>query len=328
MKKIKRIAALLLAGLLALCCAGCGGNAATAETDGLKVVSTIFPGYDWLQNLMAGTGSTPTLMMKNGVDMHSFQPTAADIVSLSDADLFLYVGGTSDGWVEDALANARNEKIAAVGMMEVLEGRLLRETLSEGMQEDHDHGEEGHEGAYDEHVWLSLRNAEAVCAALCDALCEIDPEHAETYRSNLEGYTEALRTLDADFADTVENGAYDTLLFGDRFPFTYLMADYGLRYYAAFPGCSAETEASFATVSFLAGKLDALSLPAVLTIDGSDQSIAKTVIENSSRPDTAILTLDSMQSVKKEEIEQGASYLSIMEQNRAVLAQALGAGGD
>ena len=328
MKKIKRIAALLLAGLLAVCCAGCGGDAATAETGGLKAVSTIFPGYDWLCNLMDGTGSEPALLMENGVDMHSFQPTAADIVSLSDADLFLYVGGTSDGWVEDALANAQNEKIAAVDMMEVLEGRLLQETLSEGMQEDRDHGEAGHEGAYDEHVWLSLRNAEAVCAALCDALCEIDPEHAETYRSNLEGYTEALRALDADFADTVENGAYDTLLFGDRFPFTYLMADYGLRYYAAFPGCSAETEASFATVSFLAGKLDALSLPAVLTIDGSDQSIAKTVIENSSRPDTAILTLDSMQSVKKEEIEQGASYLSIMEQNRAVLAQALGAGGD
>ena len=327
MKKIKRIAALLLAGLLAVCCAGCGGDAATAEPDGLKVVSTIFPGYDWLCNLMDGSGSEPALLMENGVDMHSFQPTAADIVSLSDADLFLYVGGTSDGWVEDALANARNEKIAAVDMMEVLEGRLLQETLSEGMQEDHGHGEEGH-GAYDEHVWLSLRNAETVCTALCDALCEIDPEHAETYRSNLEGYTEALRALDADFADTVENGAYDTLLFGDRFPFTYLMADYGLRYYAAFPGCSAETEASFATVSFLAGKLDALSLPAVLTIDGSDQSIAKTVIENSSRPDTAILTLDSMQSVKKEEIEQGASYLSIMEQNRAVLAQALGAGGD
>ena len=114
MKKIKRIAALLLAGLLAVCCAGCGGNAATAETDGLKVVSTIFPGYDWLQNLMAGTGSTPTLMMKNGVDMHSFQPTAADIVSLSDADLFLYVGGTSDQWVEDALINAQNEGIVAV----------------------------------------------------------------------------------------------------------------------------------------------------------------------------------------------------------------------
>ena len=327
MKKIKRIAALLLAGLLAVCCAGCGGDAATAEPGGLKVVSTIFPGYDWLCNLMDGTGSEPALLMENGVDMHSFQPTAADIVSLSDADLFLYVGGTSDGWVEDALANARNEKIAAVDMMEVLEGRLLQETLSEGMQEDHGHGEEGH-GAYDEHVWLSLRNAETVCTALCDALCEIDPEHAETYRSNLEGYTEALRALDADLADTVENGAYDTLLFGDRFPFTYLMADYGLRYYAAFPGCSAETEASFATVSFLAGKLDALSLPAVLTIDGSGQSIAKTVIKNSSRPDTAILTLDSMQSVKKEEIEQGASYLSIMEQNRAVLAQALGAGGD
>lgn len=225
MKKIKRIAALLLAGLLAVCCAGCGGNAATAETDGLKVVSTIFPGYDWLQNLMAGTGSTPTLMMKNGVDMHSFQPTAADIVSLSDANLFLYVGGTSDQWVEDALINAQNEGIVAVSMMDVLEDRLLTETLVEGMQEDHDHGEEEHESSYDEHVWLSLTNAQLVCAALCDALCEIDTEHAETYRSNLEAYTASLEQLDEAFTETIEEAPLDTLLFGDRFPFTYLLAE-------------------------------------------------------------------------------------------------------
>ena len=323
MKKIKRIAALLLAGLLAVCCAGCGGNAATAETDGLKVVSTIFPGYDWLQNLMAGTGSTPTLMMKNGVDMHSFQPTAADIVSLSDADLFLYVGGTSDQWVEDALINAQNEGIVAVDMMDVLEDRLLTETLVEGMQEDHDHDEEEHEGGYDEHVWLSLTNAQLVCAALCDALCEIDTEHAETYRSNLEAYTASLEQLDEAFTETIEEAPLDTLLFGDRFPFTYLLADYDVSYYAAFPGCSAETEASFATISFLTGKLDELSLPAVLTIDGSDQSIARTIVDSSRDKDAAILTLDSMQSVTDADIEAGASYLSIMESNRAVLEQAL-----
>ena len=323
MKKIKRIAALLLAGLLAVCCAGCGGNAATAETDGLKVVSTIFPGYDWLQNLMAGTGSTPTLMMKNGVDMHSFQPTAADIVSLSDADLFLYVGGTSDQWVEDALINAQNEGIVAVSMMDVLEDRLLAETLVEGMQEDHDHGEEEHESSYDEHVWLSLTNAQLICEALCDALCEIDTEHAETYRSNLEAYTASLEQLDEAFTETIEEAPLDTLLFGDRFPFTYLLADYDVSYYAAFPGCSAETEASFATISFLTGKLDELSLPAVLTIDGSDQSIARTIVDSSRDKDAAILTLDSMQSVTDADIEAGASYLSIMESNRAVLEQAL-----
>ena len=196
MKRIKRIAALLLAGLLAVCCAGCRSAGGETAADSLKVVSTIFPGYDWLQNLMAGTGHTPSLMMKNGVDMHSFQPTAADIVSLSDADLFLYVGGTSDQWVEDALANARNEGIVAVDMMDVLDGRLLTETLVEGMQEDHDHDEEGHEGGYDEHVWLSVKNAQIVCTALCNALCEIDTEHAETYRANLEAYTASLEQLD------------------------------------------------------------------------------------------------------------------------------------
>ncbi len=324
MKKIKKWATLLLAGVLAVCCAGCsGGNATSTQGESLKVVSTIFPGYDWLKNLMEGSGNTPTLMMKNGVDMHSFQPTAADIVSLSDADLFLYVGGTSDQWVEDALANAQNENMVAVDMMDVLDGRLLTETLVEGMQEEHDHDGEDHEGGYDEHVWLSIQNAEMVCAALCDALCEIDKDNANLYQSNLEAYTASLEQLDNDIAQTIQDAPLDTLLFGDRFPFTYMMADYDLKYYAAFPGCSAETEASFATISFLAGKLDELSLPAVLTIDGSDQSIARTIVENSNSKSAAILTLNSMQSVTDEDIESGVSYLSIMEENRAVLEQAL-----
>ena len=329
MKRIKKKywCLLLVCTFLTLALSGCqAGNAngqTESEKDGLKVVSTIFPGYDWASVLMNGTDATPHLMMKNGVDMHSFQPTAADIVSLSDADVFIYVGGESDVWVEDALKTAQNQNMVTVNMMEVLSSDQLHlEELSEGMETDHDHAEEDEE-VYDEHVWLSLDNAQRICTAIADALCTVDKENTEQYQDNLTDYLQQLTDLDTQYQQTVDDSAHHVLLFGDRFPFIYLTEEYGLEYYAAFPGCSAESEASFATVSFLAGKVDELSLPVVLTIDGSDQKIAQTIIENTTAKNAKILMLDSMQSVTDQQIEQGVNYLSIMENNLSVLKEAL-----
>jgi zinc transport system substrate-binding protein len=309
---MKKLAAFILSMLLLTGCSA----APAAQQDGLKVVATIFPGYDWAANLLEGSGVTPTLLIKNGADLHSFQPTAADMISLSDADLFIYVGGESDGWVGDALKNAQNDDLIALSMMDVLADAVQMEEYVEGMQAEEDE-------AYDEHVWLSLRNAERVCTAISDALCKLDTDHADLFQANLSGYLDELSALDEAYADTVEAAARKTLLFGDRFPFRYLTDDYGLSYYAAFPGCSAETEASFATISFLAGKADELALPAILTIDGSDQKIAQTIAGNTAGADIAVLTLDSMQSVTAEEIESGISYLSIMRENLDVLKKAL-----
>ncbi len=309
---MKKLAAFILSMLLLTGCSA----APAAQQDGLKVVATIFPGYDWAANLLEGSGVTPTLLIKNGADLHSFQPTAADMISLSDADLFIYVGGESDGWVGDALKNAQNDDLIALSMMDVLADAVQMEEYVEGMQAEEDE-------AYDEHVWLSLRNAERVCTAISDALCKLDTDHADLFQANLSGYLDELSALDEAYADTVESAARKTLLFGDRFPFRYLTDDYGLSYYAAFPGCSAETEASFATISFLAGKADELALPAILTIDGSDQKIAQTIAGNTAGADIAVLTLDSMQSVTAEEIESGVSYLSIMRENLDVLKKAL-----
>ena len=318
---MKKIIAALAAFLLLL--TGCSAGE-TGGSDGLKVVAAIFPAYDWAANLMEGTGLTPVLLMKNGVDMHSFQPTAADIVSLSDADLFIYVGGESDAWVEDALKNARNEDMIALNMMDILADAVQHEEHIEGMESDHAYEHDHEEEEYDEHVWLSLENAESVCAAISDALCRIDEEHAETYEANLAAYMDALEALDAEYKAAVSEAPLQTVLFGDRFPFLYLMEEYGLEYFAAFPGCSAETEASFATVSFLAGKVDELALPVVLTIDGSDRKIAQTIVQNTVAGNAEILTLDSMQSVTDEQIAGGVSYLSIMEENLSVLKKALG----
>ena len=177
---------------------------------------------------------------------------------------------------------------------------------------------------YDEHVWLSLRNSAILVNCISEAIQKIDPANAETYKANAASYIEKLNALDADYQSAVSAASKNTILFGDRFPFRYLVDDYNLEYYAAFVGCSAESEASFETIVFLAGKVDELSLPAVLTIEGKDHSIAQTIVENTAAKDQKILTMDSMQSTTSEDIKNGASYLSIMESNLSVLKEALG----
>ena len=182
---------------------------------------------------------------------------------------------------------------------------------------------EHEEKEYDEHVWLSLKNTKQLCNAIAEALEEIDPERADIYDANMVAYEEKLDDLDAQYQETVDNAKQKTLLFGDRFPFRYLVDDYGLSYYAAFAGCSAESEASFETISFLAKKVDELGLKNIMTIEKSDQKIAKTIIENTATKDQKILTLDSMQSTTSDDIANGETYLSAMEKNLEVLKEAL-----
>ena len=203
---------------------------------------------------------------------------------------------------------------------EFIDAALEEETL-EGMQEDPDHEGHDHEEGpeLDEHIWLSLRNAQTLCGAIADALGALDPDHAEVYARNAAAYCEKLSGLDAQFAQAVAAAPRRTLLFGDRFPFRYLADDYGLDAYAAFNGCSAETEASFETIAFLAGKVDALGLSAVLTLETGDGRIARTIVETTREKSAQILRLDSLQSTTA----QGKTYLGAMEENLAVLRQAL-----
>lgn len=320
----KTVSLFLSAALLLVLCA-CGtspaspGDASSTDTK-FSVVATIFPLYDWTLRLTEDVSAADTaLLMDSGVDMHSFQPSAAEIMRVASCDLFIYVGGESDAWVADALAEAVNPDMVALNLMDILGDLRREEERVEGMTP----GEDEEEDAYDEHVWLSLKNARIFCAAIADALAALDPENADKYGENLNAYDAELTDLDARYQAAVDSAAYDTLLFGDRFPFLYLTEDYGLSYYAAFPGCSAETEASFQTVAFLSGKLDELSLPAVMVIDGSDSRIAQTIIDNTVDKSAAILTLDSMQSVTAADAAAGAGYVDIMDKNLTVLAQAL-----
>ena len=506
MKKIFTIflALTMAVGLLA----GCGKkNAAeTGESDSnkLSVVTTIFPEYDWVREILGGKAESTdlTMLLDNGVDLHSYQPTADDIVKISDCDLFIYVGGESDEWVKNVLKNAVNKKMKVINLLEMLGDSVKTEEIVEGMQEDsHDHGhshdeqltendiedrplsdfagawkslhpfllngdldkfcehraeededssttkdtywekykaswqcdaekisingdtitftyadgktvsaeytyagyqpkrndegkirsiryqfettsadapkyvqfnDHGHEPGEaehfhiyfgndgfdalmsaktnpffvkdalsaedildelmghdhgeekDEHVWLSLKNAQALCVTLADALCAIDPDNKNTYIANAAAYKDKLAALDADYKAAVDGAAHKTVLFGDRFPFRYLVDDYGLRYYAAFAGCSAETEASFETVSFLTKKVDELGLPCVLTIEGAQHRIAETIVQNTAGKNQKVLTMDSMQSTTSKDVANGATYLSVMEKNLSVLKEALG----
>lgn len=322
---MKKILALLLAlWIPAAVLSGCAPQDASAASNKLNIVTTIFPAYDWVREILGDETDRAeiTTLLDSGVDLHSYQPTVDDIVKISDCDLFLYVGGESDGWVDDALKNAPNKDRKVIRLLDVLGDSAKAEETVEGMQEEeHDHEEEAE---YDEHIWLSLKNAQVLVAAISEALQETDPARKNTYAANAAAYAEKLSALDGEYRAAVDSGKYKTLLFGDRFPFRYLADDYGLDYYAAFPGCSAETEASFETVSFLAGKMDALGLPCVLTIEGTQHKIAETVVQNTAQKNQQILTMDSMQAVTANDASSGVSYLSIMEKNLSVLKKALG----
>lgn len=330
----------------------------TNDDGKLSIVTTIFPEYDWVKTIVGDNAENVdiTMLLDNGVDLHSYQPTAEDIMKIATCDMFVYVGGESDEWVEDALAEATNENMVVIDLLDVLGENVKEEEIVEGMEagEEHDEETEEHEEhdadaetsekhdvdaeatetaeeheheegevEYDEHVWLSLKYAETLCTEIEAQLETIDPDNAEAYKANLDSYVAELDALDAQYQETVDAASVKTLLFGDRFPFRYLVDDYGLDYYAAFAGCSAETEASFETIIFLADKVNELGLNAVMTIEGNDHTIAETVRDNTESKDQEILTLDSMQSTTSEDVANGATYLSIMTDNLEVLKSAL-----
>ena len=323
---MKKYIALILAAVLTVCSlTACGSqNSGSVNDSGsLQIVTTIFPEYDWVQNILGDNpgNAEVTMLLDNGVDLHSYQPTAEDILKISSCDMFIYVGGESDEWVEDALKEATNKNMIVINLLEVLGDNVKEEEVVEGMEAEEEEEAEGPE--YDEHVWLSLKNASVLVGHITDSLTSIDGANAETYKKNAATYQGKLSTLDKAYADTVSAGSVNTILFGDRFPFRYLVDDYDLSYYAAFVGCSAETEASFETILFLANKVDELSLHSILTIDNSDQKIAETIRDNTASKDQKILSMDSMQSTTSQDLENGVTYLSVMEDNLVVLKEAL-----
>lgn len=318
----RKTLSLAAAAVLSMCMLpGC----ARSEQDNsgkISVVCTSFSEYDWTRNIVGDSGNIQlTYLLESGIDLHNYQPSTKDILTISDCDLFIYVGGESDKWVSDTLGEARNSDMKVISLMNVLGESVKEEEIKEGMQAEED--EHSDEPEYDEHVWLSVKNAELFCGSICETLSDIDPENADKYRTNFESYKAELSALDREYQDMIDSKTEKTVLFGDRFPFRYLFDDYGIDYYAAFVGCSAETEASFNTIVTLADKVDELGLDTVFVIENSDTSIAEAIIRNSKSKDQQILTLNSIQSVSSEMIKDGATYISLMEKNCETLGSVL-----
>lgn len=320
-KKILSAASAAVLSLSAL--ASCSGQN-TADDGRLSVVCTVFPCYDWTRQIVGDTENVDiTYLLDDGSDLHSFQPTADDMIKISDCDVFVYIGGESDEWVEKALENARNKDMKVVKLMDCLSDFLSEEEHKEGMEEGHDHeGEEHHhkDAVYDEHIWLSVNNAQLCVTDISDAISQADSRNSQVYSDNSNAYKTELQLLDRSIHMMFDSQP-QTLIFGDQFPFLYFTKDYGLDYYAAFSGCSADIEASFETITFLSEKVDQLGADTVFAIENSDCTIAEAVVANTADKSQNIAILDSIQSVSQKQIDDGYTYLSAMKKNYDVLKE-------
>lgn len=345
----KAVALAVILMLTAASLSACGGSPGSSGASGssshgsgkggrLKVVTTSFAAWDWTRQVLGDRADDAqvTYLLDNGVDMHSYQPDAEDIGKILDADLFIYVGGTSDIWVKDVLKSA-DDPPEAIDLMETLGSGVKLEERVQGMEEEpgeeagHEHGDE-HEGEdghshsdleYDEHVWMSPANAILFTRAIQEKLSSIDPDHAGEYGDNAASYISRLEELQRDYQEAVDGSRHKTIVVADRFPFRYLTDEFGIKYYAAFAGCSAESEASFDTVIFLAGKVSELDVPMVLRTETGTDDLPDTIIEASGRKNVSVGVLDSMQSVRSSQMENGVTYISIMRKDLKVIKRAL-----
>lgn len=301
-------------------------DADSKGTDGKKIITvSVFPIYDWVREVARGSDSVDVrLLIDSGTDMHSYQPSAADILKITQSDMFIFVGGESDEWALKALDNDSSAKTEALSVTHALKNYLLEEEELPGIEDKHAHShEEAGETENDEHVWLSLKNAEVFTDIIAEKLALADPENADLYYNNAKNYVCRLSALENEYNAVIKNAKRDVIIVCDRFPFRYLTDEFSIKYYAAFSGCTSETDASFKTVSFLINKADEVKTDCLITADGSDKKLARTVASCMEEKDVKILTLDSMQTVSKSDIERGNTYLSVMKSNLETLRYAL-----
>ncbi|MDR0570206.1 MAG: metal ABC transporter substrate-binding protein [Clostridiales Family XIII bacterium] len=315
--------------LPALClvpsCAGEGAGGPRGDVGRLAVVSTVFPSYDFVREI-AGDRVENVMLLPPGAESHSFEPTPQDIIRIQDCGLFIYVGGESDRWIGNILDSIEAPRMRVIKMLECVEA--VEEEIVEGMEDGEGAGAGGRPAPaaekslkeYDEHVWTSPRNAAVIAEAVAEALCETDPSNAAAYRENMLAYKEKLEALDGAFREVVGQGRRKTVVFADRFPFRYLADAYGLDYYAAFPGCATETEASAATVVFLIDKIRAEGIPAVFHTEFSNQRMADVICEETG---ARKLLLHACHNVSRDDLQGGATYLSLMGRNVESLREGL-----
>lgn len=322
---MKKIIIFFSAMALILCLLSCKNNNAIAvESNKIKIVTTIFPIYDLTKEIIKGVPNIDiNLLMQNGIDLHNFRPSAKDLIDIANSDLFVYIGGESDEWVNDALKDVNNKNINYINLMQMLKNDILEEDedISEEWHNKEEHNNEEYE--YDEHIWLSLKNAKKIVNILENNLEKIDSINSHKYKENANALINSIDNLDIKYKKGTSVDGEIMVVFADRFPFKYLFNDYGIKYVAAFNGCSAESEASFEKILTLAKTIDEYNLKNVMILEGSNEKIAKTVIENTKNKNAKILTLNSMQSITNNDIKNGKNYISIMEDNFINLVEAI-----
>ncbi len=303
--------------LILILLTGCGAPAAREEESGrLQVITTIFPQYDFVRQIAGGQADV-RMLLKPGEEIHSYEPTPQDIRDIQNCDLFICVGGENDVWVEEILESMGEE---APETLRLMEGMQEEKGAHEHEDEGHDHEEDHDHEEADEHVWTSPVNAAVITARIAEAMEEKDPANAALYRENAEAYIGELKRLDDSFRRLTESAVRRTLVFGDRFPLRYFAEEYGLDYYAAFPGCSADCEPSAATMAFLINKVRQEQIPVVFCIEFSNGNIARAICETTG---AAPMTFYSCHNVTADQMKAGVTYIDMMEDNLLVLEKAL-----
>ncbi|MDR3112040.1 MAG: metal ABC transporter substrate-binding protein [Elusimicrobiota bacterium] len=321
MKFFLKLALFVLSFCLIICT---NSNAKISKRENLpkklKIVTTIFPQYDFIREI-AKDKVELSMLLHPGTQAHSFEPTPSDIIKIKNCDIFVYVGGENEDWVKDKiLASIDTKGKTVLALLDLV--KLVEEEIIEGMQEEQEDESKKskEEKEYDEHVWTSPKNAKIIVKALTQALSKKDSENSQYYKQNMQEYLKNLDALDIEFKNIVKNAKRKTIIFGDRFPFRYFADDYKLKYYAAFAGCSTESDASAATISFLIKKVSSERIPVVFHIELSNQKIADAICEQTR---TKKLLMNSCHNVTKKEFEKGISYLDLMKTNVENLKEAL-----
>ena len=317
------MAVILAAGIAAAAVTGCGVKQEEPDDGKLKIVTTIFPQYDFVRAITGGTGAVNVRMLLSpGEEVHSYEPTPLDIKEIQNCDLFIYVGAENDVWVDRILENMGDKRPETLRLVDLTE--TVAEESVEGMMEEkgHDH-EESREEEADEHVWTSPVKAAEITEAIAQKMAELDPANADDYLANAQDYEAKILDLDAQFRQIAENAERKILVFGDRFPIRYFAEGYGLDYFAAFPGCSSESEPSASTLAFLIDKVREEEIPVVFSIEFSNGNIARAICESTGAVQR---TYNSCHNVTKEQMENGATYVSLMSENLETIREALGEG--
>jgi len=310
---MKRIVSLIIAVMLIISLSACSTNTKENISDKLNIVATIFPQYDFVRQLTKDKADVQ-MLLSPGAEFHSFEPTVSDIMAINSCDIFIYTGGESDTWIDSILASSENKDMTVISLMDCVSLHQYDDS------HDHEH-EHGHNHSHtDEHIWTSPINAIEICEIICDEIKAKDPQNAEFYSNNLQSYTEKLRELDSDFRNITSTAARDTFVFADRFPLKYFALEYGLKYHAAFSGCSEDTEPGAQIIAQLTDIVKSKNIPAVFKIELSSDSIGNAICKETG---AKLLTFYSCHNISKGDFEKGETYLSLMKKNTESLKIAL-----